>query len=374
MTPRSLQGLVAVLLLAGCTVGGGSLCDADALADALGRAGPGDTVTVGACRIEGAFVVPAGVRLSGAGPGATVLAGRGEQPVIELQPGGVEPTALAELTVESAGAWGVRAQGPGAASLEAVYVDESRGVAMEFSDLDGLVMRDVELAGAVTSENAFSLGPSPSAAETSTFGLVLSGVRGAVLDGVWASGFATAGAALVDSEVAWDDGGVVDNLGLGLLVDGGAVSLASLELCGTMLGALPVAFDVALIDGVRAWTTDLLVCDSEGLGLVQDASSARHERIEVRDNDGPGLWTQGSPRFELIGGTISGNGAAGLYLGEVGFTRVDDVRVEATHSHLAIVDGEMGSAPIGDGVQLVRPAGRFVLGGSSSSTTSAPGS
>src|SRR5262245_32027885 len=52
------------LVLAGC---GNGICSSSELTDALAMAEPGDVVTVGSCEVEGAFVVPAGVTIRGAG-------------------------------------------------------------------------------------------------------------------------------------------------------------------------------------------------------------------------------------------------------------------------------------------------------------------
>ena len=60
----------------------GPYCDADELANALLSADLGDEVAVGECTVVGAFTVPSGVTLLGAGRGRSVLQGDGDGPLV----------------------------------------------------------------------------------------------------------------------------------------------------------------------------------------------------------------------------------------------------------------------------------------------------
>src|SRR5687768_2967311 len=152
---RPVLGVVVLAgMLAGCGCGGepDAVCDAGDLADRLAGAEPGDVVRVGECRINGMFVVPAGVTLRGTGIGSSFLAGA-EGPVVRLESGTPE-TALERITVESSARFGVLAVGSGAAAVRDVAVRATRGIAIAAVDVADLELTSVSADGPVTMANA----------------------------------------------------------------------------------------------------------------------------------------------------------------------------------------------------------------------------
>src|SRR5262245_41291685 len=109
MFSRSMGIVLIVGAAAGCG-GEDEFCDAASLAAALGAAQSGDTVQMGSCRIEGAFTVPAGVRLRG--KEGSVIASSAGSAAITLSPG-AGASCVSSLRIESAGSIAILARGAG---------------------------------------------------------------------------------------------------------------------------------------------------------------------------------------------------------------------------------------------------------------------
>jgi hypothetical protein len=335
-----------------------AICDASALESALTAAAPGATIHMGSCRIAGAFRVPAGVTLAGAGQDHSVIVGSGDQAAVVLTPG-AQATVLKDVAVESAALVGVLARGEGSAMLERVRVQATRGVGVAADGVSALTLTDVTLVGPVTAENASSFASSPAAADTATHGLLVANVPAAVLTNVSANGFALFGALLVGSGTTWQVGGASGNLGNGLMVHGGTADLAELELCRTYQGVrLPPAYGAIFAGGAEVVTSGLEVCDGDGYGLVHDSATVRHVGLSAHDNRDAALWVQRCPSFELSGPgtTLSGNRFAGLVVVDSVNVTVKDARIESTVLAPSVL-GETGNVMVGDGVQLIRPQG-----------------
>src|SRR5687768_16622505 len=88
-------------------------CDPVSLQEALSRATPGDTISIGACTVSGTFEVPAGVTLAGQSSTSSKIVGAPAQPALRLVPGS-PATTLRNLTVESQGQLAIIARGAGA--------------------------------------------------------------------------------------------------------------------------------------------------------------------------------------------------------------------------------------------------------------------
>src|SRR5262245_7969194 len=100
---ESMRRWISVLVsitaaLAGCGGDDEPIGDGAGLTDALADAQAGDTVTVGACTVSGAFEVPAGVTLSGQGRGTSILQGPAGKAAVTLHPGG-SATSLTNLSI-----------------------------------------------------------------------------------------------------------------------------------------------------------------------------------------------------------------------------------------------------------------------------------
>ena len=357
--------VLALLAASGCGGGGGKaaeICDAAELTEALGKAEPGDVVKLGSCRIEGTFTVPAGVTLEGAGLGASIIAGEGDQPVLKVVTG-AEPVRLAGVSIESNTPAGILVKGGGEAAIERVGVKATRGIGIGAEELRSLTLSEVALEGPVNADNANSFMPDVTAQDTATHGLVLVRVESASISNVTASGFAAFGALLVESTTTWQGGGVSGNMGTGLMVHAGSATLEGLEMCRTLQGMRFIpSYGGVFVAGASVETTGVEVCEGDGYGLLHDRVSARHVDLVARDNGDAAVWAQKCPSFELSGegAQISGNRFAGVVLVETENAMVSGASIDANEITVRVFD-ETGAVEVGDGVQVVRPKGPVIL-------------
>lgn len=359
---KAVLVVALTLLAAGCTDPGG-ICDPLELEEALAGAYPTETVQAGACRITGAFTVPAGVTLRGRGRGETTIVGAAGAAAVRVIPG-AEPAVLADLGVRSEGPVGVLVRGEGgAAVLESIAVRASRGVAIGVEGLDRVEVRGARLEGPVTRDNAGQIPPEPAPEDWATHGLVLVRVADAVLSDVDANGFARFGVLIVDGETDWRTGDASANLGSGLMVHGGHAFLEGLVLCGMMQGvSLIPPYGAVFVAGAEVETQGLEVCDCEGPGTIHELASVRHVDLSAHGNRDAAVWVQDSPAFELSGAgtSISGNRFAGVVLVDSGEARLAGGTIEGSVTASRIFR-TLGTVAVGDGVQLVRPSGRVDL-------------
>jgi len=325
---RSLPAVLAATLLA-AAIGCAGDEPADACADletALAGASSGTTVRLGACRVEGAFTVPAGVTLAGAGPEATVVGG---------------------TVVLSAGA-----------ALEDLAVETERGTGVTVASGSARIA-GVTLTGPITEANASDVPSSPDPASTATHGIVVDSAGSAaapvVLDDVRVRGFASFGLLAVDSVVEWSTGSASDNLGVGIGVDGGSIELVGLEVCRTLSGLRTVpAYGVVLTGSVEATTSVVTVCDTQGVGVLSHDARAVHSDFTGAGNSEPALWAQRGGRLEINGsGTLlSDNGVAGVVLAGTAEALVRDARIDGTRLTSILVE-DLGNIDVGDAIQVV---------------------
>lgn len=328
-------------------------CDAGTLADRLGGAAAGDTVEVGACRIEGSFEVPAGVTLTGAGRDATVLVGSEGQVALTLLPGPGESTTVAsDLTVESGGRVGLLAQGEGRFLIERVTVTARRGVAAAVTDARWLVLREVDLEGPVDAELAVTL-DQPDPAEVATHGLVVVASPETVLEDVSVRGFALVGALLYGTSGTWTRGEITENLGLGIAQYGGALAVQDVSVTHTLQGVrLEPSFAMVLADGADLDSTGLVVDDNETYGILQAAATARHLDLLARHNGDAAMWIQDVGSLVIQGGSFEENSFAGIVAVDSTGIDVQDLSITGTVLATAVFDGT-GRVEVGDGIQLV---------------------
>lgn len=360
-----LPPLLIGLSLAGSCCGADDArryCDTLELQQALASAAPGQTVHVGACRIEGAFRVPGGVAISGEGPDVSVLASVGAQreTVLQVVPGR-PATRVVGLAVESGANYGVLASGDGDVEVERLRIHAERGVAFAAQDLASLTMTEVQLGGLVTASNATTVSQSPE--DSATHGLILLRVSSVEFADVTATGFALVGALLVESTTTWRGGGAPVNLGTGLLVDGGVAHLEDLDLSATLDGdhVMP-AYGGAFIGGAQVDTSRLDVSDGADFGLLHDAVVARHVDLTANRNWDVGVWAQACDAIEVSGGTLEGNGYAGVVALDSVDVRVHGVAIGQTIARDHVIEGtSTRMAPVGDGVQIVRASGAIEI-------------
>lgn len=337
--------VLAVLATAAC--GGDPVCD---LAAATAAFAEGGTVDLGACRIDGDLVVPAGVTLRGLGPDQTTIAGSGVDPAVTLQAG----AALVGVTVVSPGPVAVLGRGAGRFRLEGVRVEASLGVGIGFEDATSVELVDVQAQGPVNASNVNAL-PSGDVTpmQSASHGVVIVDVASAAFDRVSSAGFAEFGALIINSGLQWRGGGASDNRGVGIMVEGGTATLDGLSLCRTMRGIkLRPTYAGVFTNGATVTSTRLEVCDGDGDGLLHHRSTGLHVDLTAEDNGGAAVWTQASSGLE-VSGRIAGNRFGGVVAVDARDVVLRDAQIIGTRSGVRFQEGRTTVEP-GDGVQLVR--------------------
>lgn len=322
-----------------CFIATGCATDpCDDLQAALDGAAAGEAVELGACTVSGSFTIPAGVELAGEG-GAVV---RGSIAMGEA-------STLRGVRVESSTV-GIEA---GAASIEGVTVVAERGIGVRVRGTSALL--GVEIAGPVTPENADAVPPMPSAGETATHGLVVENAEVALSD-VSVRGFAGFGVVLSASTVYWNGGAATGNLGTGVFVSGGTLTLTDVEIAGTLGGVQPLPAYGAVFTGGAAIESDgLSIHDNEAYGILQNSSTSTHTALVAESNRDVALWVQASDRFEISGESrVAGNRIAGVVLVDAANVAIRNSTIDMTEVGTRI-DGEVGTVEVGDGILGVLP-------------------
>ena len=336
--------------LAGC--GETGLCNSAELTAALAAAGPGDVISVGSCEVRGSFTVPAGVTLTGEGPTSRLIAEGG--PAVRAIPG-VQQTTITQLTISSAQATGLLAVGVGGLRVSNVQIDASTGSALRVESLTSATISDVTLTGPVTAELAATLPPTADPALTATHGLVIVASADVNLERVRVSGFARFGVLALQSTVRWVGGGASDTLAVGLMADGGAITLENVEFCRVFSGVrLFPAYGLVFTGGASSTTNGVTLCDNEGYGMLQNGGIASHIDLVGMNNREPAVWIQESDSFALsgTGSMLANNALAGIVV--VNSTNVNVADAQISGSTLATrIVGAGGSIRVGDGLHLV---------------------
>jgi hypothetical protein len=354
--------LVGGMLAAVCAASCAEPCDAASAHAALDAARPGDTVRLGACRIEGPLVVPGGVSLVGAGRGRTIVhASEGD--VITVGFG--EPRIISDLTIESDGERAFAAGTPPNAHVTIARVDvrATRGVGVDLTGTMAAILTDVDIAGPVTAENASTIPADAGPADTAVIGLDARqsvSVDHVMLENVSIHGFAGIGARLYGVSSRWTGGVVSGNLGTGILaMDTGidlGITLEDVEVRGTMRGRRDAAFGIVVrLAGLSS--SGVTVCDNEGYGFVEvENFFAAHTGLTVARNAGPGVWIQDSygAMTTLRGSTISDNHAAGVVIVSGFDVAIEDSAIERTVAG-NVISREGTMIEIADGLHAVDP-------------------
>lgn len=354
-------------LSSGCADEG--LCTADALVSALAAARPGDTVDMGACRVEAALEVGPGVSLVGRGSAASVLVVPQGEVGVRMTASAETPLAvrLSSLTIESGGHIAVLGrnrpghEGEGGVSVEDVSLHLVRGAGVVLDGVGRATVRAVTVTGPVSADNesdpvwlrvrsradffpgetcdsvgtdcatdgelrAATCASCPALEQVcrcgvwqtivATHGVALFGVYSATLDGLDVSGVVDVGVAITDtttmgtivlSDVTWRGGSAAEILGTGLLARGGiTLTLAGVGLERTFEG----------VRGLPAYG---------GLfaGVPEDVAAMAPARpTDVRST---GLSVVDNARFGLVHDLVRGshamldaerNGDAAVWLGD----------------------------------------------------------
>ena len=391
---RNATALLFGFALAASACGGSdgaAPCDREGAQAALDGAGPGDTVSLGACEVQGPLRVPASVRL--AGTEGTVVVADPESAAVILTPG-VPATELASLTVRATGRAGVIATGAGDVSLDDVTVVATRGVAAGFAGLGSLDVSSLTIAGPVTASTASSpeylrvvaAAPPPgecppgatcecTPGETHddgrvcdsvgrwarvgpAYGLYLGGVADAVLTDVDVSGLAEYAVVLSDSTVRWTSGSVGENLGVGVRQIGGSLTLDGVSVETTLQGVRGApAYAVAATDGATIDATSLSLLDNERYGLLLLDGSGTFVDLLAERNADAAIWCGSCDGFAMRGTAtmLSDNGFAGVVVAASSRVHIEDAVVTGTLTADRPV-GEFGVRRVGDGLHVLSSA------------------
>lgn len=350
---RSVVLALVALVVAAC---GSDPCDEDAIRDQLAHAMPGDTVMIGACTVQGAFVVPDGVTLRGEGLSQSTINSE-EGAAISIDGSG--RVEVRDLSIISGGRAAIIARGSGERVLHDITVTVSIGVGVAVQDAARLEMTRVSIAGPIDAQNAGSVPANASPMTHATHGLIAVSVADAVFQDVTVRGFAVAGTLLVASDAVWNGGSSSDNLAVGIGVEGGRATFEDFAVARTLQGSLLLpAYGAVFTSNATVSTTRVSLTDNEGFGFLEDTGRGVHTALSAGGNENAAVWAQGVAHFELSG-TLSGNKFAGVVLVDVADAVVHDTTIDATIGATRIIEGQ--PYVVGDGVQVVRSANATVL-------------
>jgi hypothetical protein len=242
------------------------------------------------------------------------------------------------------------------------------GVAAERTST--LELSEVQLKGGITEAKVKDLTYPLSASQAPIIGLVLSKVSSATLEKVDISGFGGFGAALAGSKVSWDGGTVSGNVGVGVIAEGGEVSLKGVTVKDTLSGERGLAilsFGVVVTGEANVTTDGLQVTGGRGFGIAQHGSRAAHTGLVVQGNDDVGLWLQnaagsaGAPVLAVGGQSrLDKNRGGGLFVLASGGVELDDLEVSST-TKKTVTAGTLGAVEMADGIQLAALTGGVTL-------------
>ena len=154
------------LALIGCGSASSPLCDAGQLAAALDAAVDGDTVSVGACQVTGAFTVKAGVTLAGEDRTKSAIVAPSGKVAVTLEPG--SDTTLSDISVRSRAARRESSRwGTGKVTLVDVDVDASGGIGVAVG-IDPALRRSSSATRTITGPITLSSAPASPAPESAT--------------------------------------------------------------------------------------------------------------------------------------------------------------------------------------------------------------
>ena len=380
-----VRGALVLLVLSSIACDPEVACDAASLRTALAGASPGDEVEL-RCRVEGAFVVPAGVTLTGTGDAAIMLTDANEV-ALEVMTGDQGDTVVQGLTVESAGRAAIAVRGAGTAVLERAVVRATAGIGVGTSGAT-VTIRASAIEGEVTPDTIDEsrwlrvIGSAPPDGECPTAECecrpgARDGSRTCDTTGRWATLTATHGlyvrggtlelvdttitqhalfAVVLEDASATISGGTIGHgLGVGLEVLGGTVAIDGTEITGVHTGLRGSPSYAALFaEDAAATTTGLRVRGVDGYGLVHAGGTGVHQGLVIEETGDVALWAGGSERIEVRGpGARIADAAFAAVLGvEVGALRLEDVDVVGVRALRRVV-GARGAIDVGDGVQLI---------------------
>ncbi len=355
VTRALLVGFVGALFSLGCRPElAEDICSANALTAALSSATRGSTIRVGRCTITGSFVVPEGVTLQGRSISESTLRGETSATIVTLRDDAELSGIGIEGTVPAPGS-AVSATDATSISISGVRIRVRGGVALRLERVAKVNLALVSVHGGVTAANAAQVTDTDAA--FGTHGVYIRGCGAptapVILDGLSATGFATAGLVVDSSHVLISHGRIQQITGTGLGILGGTARVEDTIITEVMRGGRTMApYAVLFARGATVDTTGLGVSRSEGYGVVEDGANTTHHDLTASDNGEPGLWVQNALTFELAGTSsrIEGNKLAGIVLVDSPRALIRDAMIARTQLAPTAVGGLAVMA--GDGVLI----------------------
>ncbi|MCA9608426.1 MAG: right-handed parallel beta-helix repeat-containing protein [Myxococcales bacterium] len=340
---------LGLLALSGCAA---DLCDPAALMAEVSAASAGDTIRLGACRVEGvALEVGPGVTVQGR-PGS-VLVGDGAEPVVRLT-----GATLTDVEIELDGGVGVVATGA-SARVEGVEIRLTRGVGVQATDLGRLDVSDLTIQGPVDPADGTSILPEADPTE-GAWGLVARDVIDGDLFDVEIVRVGPWGVIVWNSRLEMRQSVVRDCVGTGIYAEGGALTLTDVRVEHPIRGLQPYpAYGLAATDGASVTSTSLTIAGGDGVGLMHDSGTGVHEGLEVSGQPHGGVWVQRGGDVTLTNASIHDNAVAGLVATGANALRVEGGTIRDTALGRSIFGAAVVEA--GDGVQVFTPAGPTTL-------------
>lgn len=361
-TKRLLTRLVmaASLALVGCA---SDPCTAESITAELAAAEPGETVDLSGCgRIEGAFLVPAGVRVRG-GSGTLVVSG--EAPAFTLDTALGQRTTLESVTIHSSHT-AVRTEGDGDARIESVSATIVTGVGFVLGAADSDIVF-CDLVGDVTEANRDeSRWLSATSADSATHGVV-HGAGSATIAESSITGFSWAAISTGDGllgvpggevELALTDVTVGRGLGIGIVSSASTLGLSRVRIEDVWSGVRGWPSYALLTTRGQVVSDQLDVGRVDGFGVVAVSGTHFHVGLQVGTAGDVGVWLGTGVTARLEGARISDAGFAGIIAVDATMVDIASSRIEGVRAERRAV-GPAGAIEVGDGIDITNSGFRL---------------
>lgn len=349
---RILPALLGISSLGACASPG--VCTAADLSAALASAAPSSTVDVGACTIEGSFVVPASVSVRGAGPASVLVNASGGGAVLDISAGQSHVDSLTLRTTNGSSA--LRSVHASQLAVTGVDVDVVRGAGIGVSG-GSLTLDDVTLHGPITHESAATASSDPT----------MTGVWGVIADGasvqfgtVHLAGFSVGAVAIEGGSLTWTDTNdaidIESSRGTGIVSFGGAVTLHGVEIGDTLSGlgvaGMAIASVMGAHDSAPSLTIDgATISAGAGYGIVAFDTALQLDHLSV---DGVGLVGLQAQRGSVDATNVSVHGAGGAGIALLDVTSIRITHTTLSSQRMVSLPTDLGSAMFGDGIHVRR--------------------
>ena len=367
-----LSSIICLILISACANEGDAEIIAKTLQERLADALPGDIIEAEPGTYPGPFEIPEGVTLKATAAGGVRLVFDETGYVVKMHSYDSPPTSLQDIDIESKASVAIMMVGNNDVMLKNIEVKCFKGFGLAAENLSGISMDTVDLVGRIDQTNSISYPIDPKVYPA--IGVIFSSVADVQMQGVDISGFAGFGAIMNATSGSWASSKIADNIGVGVLLDGGNVVLNNMDIsrienCKQLnCSSSNEVYALATVGGNVLTSTNLNIIDNGGIGLFMYQSSGELADLDVSDNKKMGIWLQevsGSgvrKGFSLKGenNTIENNLGAALVAHSSGDIEIEDTSLSTTLLY-PISETELGSEDWADGIQVVNLAGDLSL-------------